>query len=123
MYSVTVRGHMMIAHSLKDPFFGPAQQLHGATYVVDVTFYTKELNAQSVVIDIGVAHEKLNAILQRYNFQNLDALDEFNGKLTTTEYMARIIHTRMASAVNEVFSGKIKVTLGESHIAWASYEA
>lgn len=123
MYAVKVRGHMMIAHSLKDPFFGPAQNLHGATYIVDVTFYSQQLNGHAVVIDIGVAHEKINNILQQYNYQNLDDLEEFRGKITTTEFLAKAIHEKMTVSVRDFFNGKIKVTLGESHVAWASYEA
>ncbi len=122
MYSVTVRDHIMIAHSLPDPFFGPAQQMHGATFVIDVTFTSERLNPQNVVIDIGYAHEALKAVVNKLNYKNLDELEEFSGKLTTTEFLANHIHQQMKSGVSSVFQGKIKVTLGESHVAWASYE-
>ena len=112
----------MIAHSLPDPFFGPAQGMHGATYVVDVTFFSKNLNSKNVVIDIGLAHEALKKILSALNYQNLDEHEEMKGDITTTEYMAEYIHKKVSTEVSEVFSGKIKVTLGESHVAWASFE-
>lgn len=112
----------MIAHSLKDPFFGPAQNMHGATYVVDATFFRKTLNKANVVIDIGEAHEQLNQILGKLNYQNLDEFDEFEGQLTTTEFLAQWIHSKLKVGLQSVFEGKIKVTLGESHVAWASYE-
>lgn len=122
MYSVTVRDHIMIAHSFNDPMFGPAQKLHGATYVVDVTFYSGELNKQNIVVDIAKAHESLKAVLQPLNYQNLDEITSFKGLLTTTEFMAKYIHDSIQLDMKSVFKGKIKVTLGESHIAWASYE-
>lgn len=122
MYSVTVRGHMMIAHSLPDPFFGPAQNMHGATYIVDATFYSPKLNEANVVIDIGLAHEHLNATLGQLNYQNLDELPEFANQLTTTEFLSKWIHAQLKDKLREAFSGRIKVTLGESHVAWASYE-
>ncbi len=111
----------MIAHSLKDPFFGPAQNLHGATYVVDVEFIKEELDEHNVVIDIGFAHSATQDILKELSYQNLDDLKQFEGKLTTTEFIARYIHDRIKSAVSDVFHGKIKVELGETHDAWASY--
>ena len=123
MYSVRIRDHIMIAHSLPDAFFGPASQLHGATYVVDAEFLSEKLNPQNVVIDIGYAHEALKSVLQKLNYRNLDEIEEFSGKLTTTEFLARAIHEKLAQKVGSQFSGKLKVTLGESHVAWASYES
>ena len=122
MYTVTVRGHIMIAHSLPHAFFGPAANLHGATYVVDAEFRSKTLDAHNVVIDIGAAHTALDNILGKLNYQNLDELEEFKGVLSTTEYIARHIHTELANAIRFVFTGDLKITLGESHVAWASYE-
>ncbi len=123
MYSVTIRQHVMIAHSLPHPAFGPAQQLHGATYVTDVTFYSEQLREEQIVIDIALAHDALREALQPLNYQNLDELPQFKGKLTTTEYLAAYIHGQIKAAVADQFDGRIKVTLGESHEAWASYEA
>ena len=122
MYSVTVRGHIMIAHSLPHPFFGPAAGLHGATYVVDAEFKSATLDEHNVVIDIGAAHDALNGILGALNYKNLDDLEVFAGKLSTTEFIARHIHDELAKAVSGHFKGGIKITLGESHVAWASYE-
>lgn len=121
MYSVKIRGHMMIAHSLPDDFFGPAQNLHGATYVTDVTFFSKTLDDHNVVIDIGFAHQMLENTLLPLQYQNLDILTQFKGKLTTTEFLARYIHDELYEKVKHLFHGSISVTLGESHIAWASY--
>ena len=122
MFTVKIREHILIAHSLPHPFFGPAQHLHGATYVVDVEFKSKELDAHSVVMDIGKAHEVTKAVLQPLGYQNLDEVEIFKGKLTTTEFLAKYIHNEVKSKTSDVFSGTIKVTLGESHVAWASYE-
>ena len=113
----------MIAHSLPDPFFGPAQNLHGATYVVDVTFKSKTLDPHNVVIDIGKAHAVTDEVLSPLKYQNLDELDIFKGHLTTTEFVAKYIHNQIADAVRSFFKGSIKVELGETHDAWASYEA
>ena len=123
MYSVRIRQHIMIAHSLPHPGFGPARNLHGATYIVDVSFFSEQLNEMNIVIDIGLAHEVLKKVLQPLDYQNLDELAPFKDKLTTTEFLARYIHGEIASALVDSFSGRIKVTLGESHVAWASYEA
>ena len=122
MYSVQVRDHIMIAHSLPDPFFGPAQNMHGATYVVDVTFFSEVLTDKNVVIDIGLALEALKKTLSPLSYQNLDELPEMQGDITTTEYLARFIHQKVSNEVESVFQGRIKVTLGESHVACASYE-
>ncbi len=122
MYSVTVRDHILIAHSLKSPAFGPAQNVHGATYVVDVEFFAKSLNKDSIVIDIGEAQEKLKEILADLNYQNLDEHPYFKDILSTTEIIAKYIHDQMKSAISGSFDGKIKITLGESPSAWASYQ-
>jgi 6-pyruvoyltetrahydropterin/6-carboxytetrahydropterin synthase len=123
MFSVTIRQHIMIAHSLPHPDFGPAQRLHGATYVTDVSFYSEKLNAQQTVIDIALAHQALKDVLAPLNYQNLDELPQFEGQLTTTEFIARYIHNEVKKAVTGHFTGRIKVSLGESHEAWAAYEA
>jgi 6-pyruvoyl-tetrahydropterin synthase len=112
----------MIAHSFKDELFGPAQKLHGATYVVDVAFFSTQLNKQNIVVDISLAHEALRKTLEPLNYQNLDELPQFKGQLTTTEFLAKYIHDLIKQEMKNCFTGKIKVTLGESHIAWASYE-
>jgi len=112
----------MIAHSLPNKFFGPAQNLHGATYVVDVEFKSGTLNEYNVVIDIGAAHKILSEVLQPLAYQNLDTLDIFENQLTTTEFLAKYIHTEIVKASSSIFKGKIKVTLGETHDAWGSYE-
>ena len=121
MYSVKVRDHILIAHTLKNPVFGPAQNLHGVTYVVDVEFYAMELNKDSIVIDIGAAREKLKEVLSELNYQNLDEHPYFKNTISTTEVVARYIHNRIKQAVSDSFDGTIKVTLGESPSAWASY--
>ena len=113
---------MMIAHSLPDTFFGPAGSLHGATYITDVSFYSTTLNKYNVVIDIGLAQQLLSETLSSLQYKNLDELPQFKGKLTTTEFLARYIHDELKEKTKDVFSGRIMVTLGESHIAWASYE-
>jgi 6-pyruvoyltetrahydropterin/6-carboxytetrahydropterin synthase len=113
---------MMIAHSLPDNFFGPASKLHGATYITDVTFSSKVLNKHNVVIDIAYAHQILSETLESLQYKNLDELSQFNGKLTTTEFLAKYIHDEIYEKTKSLFNGRITVTLGESHIAWASYE-
>ncbi len=129
MYTVCVRGHVMIAHSFKGDLFGPAQRLHGATYVVDVEFRRAELGHEGVVIDIGRASVALNAVLEALNFRNLDDEPAFANQNTTTEFMARAIFDRMVARLDSGELGpgadrlqSIKVTLHESHVAWASYE-
>lgn len=129
MYSLTVRDHIMIAHSFQGAIFGPAQRLHGATYVVDVRFQRAELDADGLVVDIGLASEALKTLLADLNFRNLDDELAFRGQNTTTEFMARAIFDRMAGAIRSGRLGaggqglqRLKVTLHESHIAWASYE-
>lgn len=122
MYSVTIRDHFMIAHSFDNPVFGPAQSLHGATYVADVTFYSLSIEPYNTVIDIALASEILHEVLEKLRYKNLDEMPEFKGKLTTTEFMAKYIHDAIKDKISGRFSGKISVTLGESHIARASYE-
>jgi 6-pyruvoyltetrahydropterin/6-carboxytetrahydropterin synthase len=122
MYTVKIRKSIMIAHSLKHPFFGPAQNMHGATYVVDVTFKSEELDEHNVVIDIGKAHDITAEVLAPLKYQNLDELEIFKDKLTTTEFIARHIHDEVKAKLADVFSGKIAVNLGEMHDAWAGYQ-
>ncbi|MDH3613215.1 MAG: 6-carboxytetrahydropterin synthase [Gammaproteobacteria bacterium] len=122
MYSVTVRESVMIAHSLADPAFGPAQNLHGATYVVDVEFVANDLNDKNVVIDIGIARNIARASLEPIAYRNLDELAEFEGKLTTAEFVARYVHDAVAAMAKPHFDGRICVRLKETHDAWVSYE-
>jgi len=121
MYTVKIRNSIMIAHSLPHPFFGPAQNMHGATYVVDIEFAAEALDEHNVVIDIGKAHEIAKDVLKPLSYQNLDELDIFKGKLTTTEFIAKHIHDEVKAKTAAFFTGFIKVTLGETHDAWASY--
>ena len=121
MYTVGVRRHMMIAHSLQDPYFGPSAALHGATYVVDVEFSCERLNAKAVVVDIGAATDGVDRVLKSLDFRNLDEDPRFAGTLTTTEFLAKFIHGELARQFAADFHGELKVTLHESHIAWASY--
>jgi len=122
MYNIKIRDHVMIAHSFKDKTFGPAQKLHGATYIVDVSFFAEELNKHNIVIDISKAQEILKVVLAPLKFQNLDDIDIFNGNLTTSEFMAKYIHDKVKEMCSDFFKGKISVTIGESHLAWATYE-
>ncbi|MFC0339065.1 6-pyruvoyl-tetrahydropterin synthase [Kushneria avicenniae] len=129
MYSLTVRDHVMIAHSFNGQIFGPAQKLHGATYIVDVTFKRPELDQDDLIVDIGLASQTLSDVLSDINMQNLDEIEEFKGRNTTTEFMARVIFDRMAASIEADQLGDtgkgltaLSVTLHESHIAWASYE-
>ena len=129
MYSVSVRGHMMIAHSLRGNVFGPAQQLHGATYVVDVEFRRSKLDADGIVVDIARASEALNAVLSGLSYRNLDDDPAFAGRNTTTEFLARVIFDRMAEKIHGGDFGdggraveSMRVTLRESHIATAAFD-
>jgi 6-pyruvoyl-tetrahydropterin synthase len=129
VFSVTVRDHMMIAHSFRGEVFGPAQRLHGATFVVDATFRRAELDADGIVVDIGRATEALHALLGELNYRNLDDEPAFAGTNTTTEVLARFIADRLADSAREGALGEgargldgLVVTLRESHVAWASYE-
>ena len=129
MFRVNVRDHVMIAHSLRGEVFGPAQQLHGATYVVDATFAGEQLDADGIVVDIGRATEELRAVLADLNYRNLDEAPALAGQNTTTEALARLVADRLAERVHAGGLGEaarrlagITVTLHESHVAWASYE-
>jgi 6-pyruvoyl-tetrahydropterin synthase len=129
LYALEVRDHIMIAHSLPGEFFGPAQKMHGATFIVDVAFYRETLDEHNVVVDIGKAAEALAAVLKPINYANLDEIQAFRGQATTTEFLCRYIFNEMAKAVNAGRLGpgsegilRLKVTLHESHVARASYE-
>ena len=122
MFSLTVRDHMLIAHSLRGESFGPAQRLHGATYVVDATFRRAELDADGVVVDIGRAAEELRAVLAELDYRNLDEEPSLAGLNTTTEALARLIADRLAERLQAVELDGLVVTLRESPVASASYE-
>lgn len=129
MFSVTVRDHMMIAHSLRGEVFGPAQHLHGATYVVDATFRRATLDTDSIVVDIGRAAEELHAVVGELTYRNLDAEPALAGMNTSTEALAKVVADRLAERVHAGALGEsareldgLVVTLHESHLAWASYE-
>ncbi len=122
MFSVTVRDHMMIAHSLRGEVFGPAQRLHGATYVVDATFRRATLDADGIVVDIGRAADVLRGIVGELSYRNLDEETALAGMNTTTEELARVVADRLADAFGGQGLDGLIVTLRESHIAWASYE-
>lgn len=129
MYSVEVRDRIMIAHSLPDPFFGPAQGKHGASFVVDVAFFRETLTARNVVVDIGAALDALSQVLRRLAYQDLDTLPEFEGRLTTTEFLCKYVFDRMAEAARAGALGaeadglaRIRVTLHEHDLARASFE-
>ena len=129
MYSVSVRGHMMIAHSFTGPVFGPAQRLHGATYVVDVEFRRDRLDADNIVVDIGRATDAVNTILAQFNFRNLDDEPQFAGTNTTTEFLAKVVFDALAEAIRRGELGEgaralhsLRVTLHESHVAAAGFE-
>ncbi len=129
MFSVTVREHMMIAHSLRGEVFGPAQRLHGATYVVDATFRREALDADGIVVDIGRAGAQLSAVVAGLNYRNLDEDPAFAETNSTTEALARLIADRLAERIHagDMVDGAralagLTVTLHESHVAWASYE-
>ena len=129
MFSVTVRDHMMVAHSFRGEVFGPAQQLHGATYVVDATFRRTALDADNIVVDIGRATEELHAVLAELSYRNLDDEPSFAGMNTSTEALAQVVADRLADRVHAGALGEaarelngLVVTLHESHVAWASYE-
>jgi 6-pyruvoyltetrahydropterin/6-carboxytetrahydropterin synthase len=129
MYTVCVRDHMMIAHSFSGAVFGPAQRLHGATYVVDVEFRRPELDEHGIVVDIGLAATTVHEVLAGMNYRNLDAESEFSGRNTTTEFLAKTIFERLAEAIRDGRLGPsaaaitmLRVTLHESHVAWAAFE-
>ena len=129
MYSICVRDHFMIAHSFDGDVFGPAESLHGATYIVDVELRRPELDKDGVVVDIGLAGRALGSVLSKLNYRNLDEEIAFTGRNTTTEFLARIVFDRLAERIRggELGQGargltSMRVTLHESHIAWAAYE-
>ncbi|MBL1103296.1 6-carboxytetrahydropterin synthase [Streptomyces sp. 5-8] len=129
MFSITVRDHIMIAHSFRGEVFGPAQRLHGATFLVDATFRREQLDEDNIVVDIGLATQELGAITAELNYRNLDDEPEFAGINTSTEFLAKVIADRLAERVHKGALGEgakglagMTVTLHESHIAWASYE-
>jgi 6-pyruvoyl-tetrahydropterin synthase len=122
MFGVTIRDHMMIAHSLRGDVFGPAQRLHCATFVVDATFRRATLDADGIVVDIGRASDALRAVVGELSYRNLDDETDFAGMNTTTEELARVIADRLAELVGELGLDGLVVTLHESHVAWASYE-
>ncbi|MFF9768032.1 6-pyruvoyl tetrahydropterin synthase family protein [Streptomyces sp. NPDC014636] len=129
MFSITVRDHIMIAHSFRGEVFGPAQRLHGATFLVDATFRRQQLDQDNIVVDIGLATQELGAITAELNYRNLDDEPEFAGVNTSTEFLAKVIADRLAERVHKGALGEgakgltgVAVTLHESHIAWASYE-
>jgi len=128
LFSLTVRDHIMVAHSFTGEVFGPAQKLHGATFVVDATFSRAELDADNIVVDIGLATAELGAVLGELNYRNLDEVEEFAGINTSTEFLAKVIADRLADRVHNGSLGagsrglaEISVALRESHVAWASY--
>ena len=130
MFAVEVRDHIMIAHSFRGEVFGPAQALHGATFIVDVAFLAETLDPNGIVIDIGRAHEELKATLKPLNYRNLDDVPEFAGKNTTTEFLTKHVFDRLADAARKGQLGRdgreltaIRVTILESHVARAWYEA
>ncbi|AKN70741.1 6-pyruvoyl tetrahydropterin synthase [Streptomyces sp. PBH53] len=129
MFSITVRDHIMIAHSFRGEVFGPAQRLHGATFLVDATFRRAELDEDNIVVDIGLATQELRAVVAELNYRNLDDEPDFKGVNTSTEFLAKVIADRLAERIGKGGLGEgakglagITVTLHESHIAWASYE-
>lgn len=130
MFAVEVRDHVMIAHSFKGDLFGPAQKLHGATFVIDVAFFRRELGPEGVVVDIGRAHDALKGVLGPLNYRNLDEVPEFAGINTTTEFLCKHVFDAMAEAARSGALGpgsdeiaRIRVLIGESHVARAWYEA
>lgn len=130
MFTVEVRDHIMIAHSFRGAVFGPAQAMHGATFVIDAAFIAKTLDPNGIVIDIGRAHDILKAVLKPLNYRNLDEAPEFKGVNTTTEFLTKHIFDRLADAARAGKLGRdgreldaIRITISESHVARASYEA
>ena len=128
MYSIKVRENILIAHSLPGEVFGPAQNMHGATYLVDAEFFTDKLNRYNIIMDLGIVSTILKEILKIYNYQNLDDVEELKGIITSTEFLAEDICNKILSKLkNEYIDDynslkKIKITLQESNVAWASYE-
>ena len=128
MYSITVRNNILIAHSLPGEVFGPAQNMHGATYIVDAEFFAEKVNKYNIIMDLGVVTDILSEVLKFYSYKNLDEVDEFKGFITSTEFLAKDIYDRICEQLKnnylEDFNllNKIKITLTESNVAWASFE-
>lgn len=129
MYTLAVRDHVMIAHSFSGAIFGPAQRLHGATYVIDAEFRRAELDPDGLVVDIGLASTVLHEVLATLNYRNLDEVPAFAGRNTTTEFLAAHLHGELCRAIGDGRLGEhakglasLRVVLNESHIAWAAYE-
>ena len=128
MYSITVRNNILIAHSLPGEVFGPAQNMHGATYVVDAEFFAKKVNEYNIIMDLGVVTTILAEVLKFYSYKNLDDIDEFKGIITSTEFLAKDIYERICLRLKNDYLDdyhqlhKIKITLTESNVAWAAFE-
>ena len=128
MYSITVRNNILIAHSLPGEVFGPAQNMHGATYIVDAEFFAEKVNKYNIIMDLGVVTDILSEVLKSYSYKNLDEVDEFKGIITSTEFLARDIYERICDRLKKDFNEdyqslhKLKITLTESNVAWASFE-
>ena len=128
MYSITVRNNILIAHSLPGDVFGPAQNMHGATYIVDAEFFSENVNKYNIIMDLGVVTNILSEVLKFYSYKNLDEVDEFKDIITSTEFLAKDIHERICDRLKKDFNEdyqtlhKLKITLTESNVAWASFE-
>ena len=122
MFSITDRGHVMVAHSFRGEVFGPAQRLHGATFVVDARFKRTDLDADNIVVDIGLATRELGAVVSELNYRNLDNEPDFAGVNTSTEFLAKVVADRLADRLGDAGLDGLAVTLHESHVAWATYE-
>ena len=128
MYSITVRNNILIAHSLPGEVFGPAQNMHGATYIVDAEFFSKEVNKYNIIMDLGIVTDILTDTLKFYSYKNLDEVEDFKGIITSTEFLAKDIYDRISLKLKEDYYDdykslhKIKIILTESNVAWASYE-
>jgi len=123
MYELTIRDYLKCAHSLKGDIFGPAQLMHVVTYEVEVSYVTETLNEHELIVDFATAQSSLGNLMAEIGFKNLDDLEQFEGKNTTTEFLCRYIHGRIADEVSGEFGGKLRVTLRESPVAWVAYEA
>ena len=128
MYSITVRNNILIAHSLPGEVFGPAQNMHGATYIVDAEFFADNINKYNIIMDLGVVTDILSDVLKFYSYKNLDEVDEFKGIITSTEFLAKDIYYRICLKLKSNYYNdykllhKLKITLTESNVAWASFE-
>ena len=128
MYSITVRNNILIAHSLPGEVFGPAQNMHGATYIVDAEFFAQNINKYNIIMDLGVVTDILSEVLKFYSYKNLDEVDDFKGIITSTEFLAKDIYNRICSKLKSNYYNdyqllyKLRITLTESNVAWASFE-